>query len=404
MDAVGNLYGIADSGERSQRGIVFELTADLSRPSGWAQTVLYTFCSQPNCADGANPDGNLVMDTAGNLYGTTSGGGNEVCGVFHKGGCGVVFELTPNAAKTEWTETVLYSFCRLPNCADGDGPEGGLIIDASGNLYGTTAFGGFTDNACVGSCGMVFALTPNASRTAWSETVLYRFCAQSGCPDGGNPQPGLVMDAAGNLYGTAGGGILDNGVVFALTPNSTGTAWTETVPYSFCSQPNCADGFEPLGLILDGAGNLYGTTSAGGTMNKGCGLLSCGVVFELTPTASRTAWSEAVLYRFCAQGGRCADGANPRAGLIMDAAGNFYGTTGPGGVNGSGTVFELAPNANRTAWTETVLHRFCRHSSCLDAHYSDAGVIMDAAGNLYGTGVDGGVSGGGVVFELVKSP
>src|SRR6266851_1670139 len=362
------------------------------------EQVLYSFCSQSNCADGANPFayGGLIMDTSGNLYGTTSVGGNATGG-------GTVFQLTPS--DTGWSETVLYSFCSQTNCADGASPLAGLIMDAAGNLYGTTSAGGTS----APGTGVVFQLTPDPTGTGWTETVLYSFCSQIYCADGYQPLGGLIMDGAGNLYGTTRQG--DNnpgtcafaggcGVVFELTPDATGTAWTETVLHSFfCS--NCADGANPApGLIMDGAGNLYGTTTTGGATGGG-------TVFQLTP--SDTGWSETVLYSFCSQT-RCADGLYPYGDLIMDEAGNLYGTTWRGGSGTqliSGVAFELTPDSTGTAWTETVLYNFCSQSNCADGGGPFAGLLMDASGNLYGTTNVGGnfnnkcaVQGCGTVFAL----
>jgi uncharacterized repeat protein (TIGR03803 family) len=261
MDAAGSLYGSAGGGGTAH-GVAFELTPT---DTGWMETVLYTFCSQTNCADGEEPAGPLVMDGAGNLYGTTFYGGTSPIG-------GVVFKLTPT--DSGWVETVLYSFCSQTNCADGTNPQGGVIMDAAGNLYGTATGGGSSLQA-----GVAFELTP--TDTGWTETVLYSFCSQTNCADGRNPRAGVIMDTAGNLYGTTNqGGASNGGIVFALTP--TGSVWVETVLYSFCSQTNCADGAGPFaGLIIDGMGNLYGTTVNGGRFRKG-------VVFALnaSPTAS----------------------------------------------------------------------------------------------------------------------
>jgi uncharacterized repeat protein (TIGR03803 family) len=392
-DATGRLYSTTQGGgAHHNAGTVFELSPNAAKTK-WTQTVLYSFCAQggTNCIDGLQPVGGLIVDAAGHLYGTTGLGGA------HDGG--TVFELTPNAARTKWTETVLYSFCARggTNCTDGLQPVAGLIIDKAGHLYGTTQGGGAHNG------GAVFELTPNAAGTRWTETVLYSFCAQGGnnCSDGAVPSAGLITDAAGRLYGTTDlGGAHDEGIVFELTPYAAGTKWTETVLYSFCAQggANCTDGLQPVaGLTIDAAGHLYGTTQGGGARNEG-------TVFELTPNAAGTKWTEKALYSFCTQGGtNCTDGNAPAAGLIVDAAGDLYGTTYCGGAHNQGTVFELRPNAAKTHWTETVLYSFCAQggTNCTDGAYSSGDLIMDKAGHLYGTTPGGGAHNDeGTAFEL----
>jgi hypothetical protein len=397
------------------------------------EQVLYSFCSQSNCSDGANPTATLITDKAGNLYGTSQTGGNNRGQCQNDGfnginGCGVVFELTPKPGGG-WTETVLYAFCSQSNCTDGfDVPNGKLIMDAAGNLYGTTESGGANNSAneCGGlGCGVVFELTPTQSG-GWTYSVIYNFCSQTNCADGYEGGGGLIMDGSGNLYGTALGGSgrgatgatgVGSGVVFELTPRSGG-GWTETVLYNFCSQTNCADGQTPFpndGLIMDGSGNLYGTTAFGGN-GSSSGLLGSGVVFELTPR-SGGGWTETVLYNFCSQS-NCADGADPQASLTMDAKGNLFGTA-PGGGNGSpsgsgsGVVFELKPKVGG-GWTEMVLYNFCSQggANCTDGEIPGGALLMDAAGDLYGTTPAGGnpntcleftPSGCGVVFELAPN-
>jgi uncharacterized repeat protein (TIGR03803 family) len=349
MDASHNLYGTTSKGGMYGGGTVFELTGNADN-TGWTETVLYSFCTKSDCADGAAPVAGLIMDKkTGKLYGTTSEGGAYT---FADGGLGggTAFELTPPAkGKTKWTEKVLYNFCALggAGCSDGAVPAAGLIRDASGHLYGTTERGGAADDFAYGT---VFELTPPAKgETIWTENVLWSFCAQVTndiCTDGDFPVAGLVMDRSGNLYGTtANGGAADDynqGTVFELTPPATGeTAWTETVVYSFCAEiirGLCADGADPeAGLIMDTSGNLYGTTKSGG---RG------GTAFELTPNAAKAAWTHKVLYYFCVHSGKfCSDGAEPEAGLVRDPSGNLYGTTYFGGEarNRGGTSFELTP-------------------------------------------------------------
>ena len=405
-DAVGNLYGTTVKGGADRGGTVFELIPNAAKTT-WTETVLYSFCKPPHrCTDGTSPTGGLLMDGSGNLYGTTWGGGAY--------GGGTVFELIPDAAKTTWTETVLYNFCAQTDCVDGYSPSGGLIIDSSGNLYGTSMGGAYRSRAeAPGGGGAVFELTPpGPGQTEWIETVLYSFCAQSRCIDGATPEAGLIMDLAGDLYGTTvkGGARKHGGTVFELTPDAAKTTWTERVLYNFCPEGDCigTNGAYPTAsLIMDTAGNLYGTTSRGGAncvdVDGGCG-----TVFELIPNASKTKWKQTVLYSFCAHGlPDCSDGADPEAGLIMDGSGNLYGTTPVGGTarKPRGTVFELTqPTADQTEWTETVLYSFCAQPDCADGEYPVAGLIIDDH-NLYGTTSAGGAycqsqGGCGVVFGL----
>jgi uncharacterized repeat protein (TIGR03803 family) len=205
---------------------------------------------------------------------------------------------------------VLYSFCSQPSCSDGGAPSAGLIADEHGALYSTTRSGGISNN------GTVFKLTPPPKgQTGWTETVLYSFCSQPSCSDGAFPFAGLIADEQGAFYGTtAGGGVGNNGTVFKLTPPPKGqTGWTETVLYSFCSQPSCSDGAGPYaGLIADEQRELYGTTSGGGSSG------GYGTVFKLTPPPKgQTAWTETVLHSFA----RGSDGGGPYAGLIADKQG-----------------------------------------------------------------------------------
>ena len=295
----------------------------------------------------------------------------------------VTLLVTSTWAATPWREKVLYNF--INNGTDGNEPEAGLIFDAAGNLYGTTYVGGNYGH------GTVFELTPAAGE-GWTEKVLHSF----NDTDGNQPSTDLIFDAAGNLYGTtSSGGTYGAGAAFELTPTAGG-GWTEKVLYSFCSQTNCTDGAGPSGLIFDAAGNLYGTTSGGGTIP--CGGYGCGAVYQLTPTADG-GWTEKVLYSFCSQA-NCTDGWFPYAGLIFDAAGNLYGTTSLGGTYGAGTAFELTPAAGG-GWTEKVLYSF--GNSGTDAVVPVGRLIFDAAGNLYGTSEVGGTYGYGTVFELTPT-
>lgn len=361
QDAAGNLYGTTLSGGTYNNGVVFKLSPD------GTETVLHHFTGG---ADGATPFAGLIQDSAGNLYGTATNGGAS--------GAGTVFEISPAGAFT-----VLHSF---GGGADGKGPQGGLIQDSKGNLFGTTFAGGTSNN------GVVFEIN-----SAGQETVLYTF---TGTTDGGNPYAGLTRDNNGNFYGTATFGgpssaFLCNGahpacgVVFKLSLEGE-----ERVLYQFLGQ---AGGGVPLGGVIRGkTGNIYGTTQTGGSFkaSEECGMSEppgCGVVFQLNP-----AGKEKVLHTFsgpntCTSGG--SDGAFSAAGLIQDAAGNLYGTTAfGGGCNDAGSIFKLGPSGQ-----ETQLYVF---SGGTDGAHPWAGLIQDSSGNLYGTASEGGSNGQGVVFKV----
>ena len=362
MDGSGNLYGTAQSGGLSKYGTAFEL-----EPTGngsYTESVLYSFTGG---SDGGNPVGGMIRDSSGNLYGTTrSGGGSNV---------GTVFELVPNGSGG-YTESVLHAFT---GSSDGADPVGRLLMDSGGNLYGTTEFGGSNNT------GTVFKLAPSGG--GYTESILYSFAGGS---DGANPVTGLTMGNTGNLYGTtayggSSGSINSYGSVFELASNGSG-GYTESVLYRFTGG---SDGANPFGgLIMDGAGNLYGTTEYGG------GSQNDGDVFKLAPNGSG-GYTESVLYSF--SGG--SDGANSLATLILDTAGNLYGTTQfGGGSNNSGTVFMLSPNGSG-GYAESVLYSFTGGS---DGLLPTAGLIMDNTGDIYGTAAYNG-SGGlgyGTVFEI----
>lgn len=368
--------------------IAFSLTV---RSQAQTERVIYGFGALP---DGQNPIGGLIFDHAGNLYGTTSFGGNSTC----SGGssCGTVFELSP-VSGGGWTETILY---RFTGASDGWNPNGTLLLDASGNLLGTAAWGAM--NCGVGNfgCGTVFKLSPGAGGT-WTETTLYTF---TGTRDGAIPLGGLVADSSGNLYGTTsqGGnqaGQITGGAVFQLVPNGSG-GYNENSIYTF----HGVDGAEPVStLVFDHAGNLYGTTVAGGTANTCVAYSGCGVVFKLTPTSSGP-WTEKVIHYFNGQNGQ-----GPQ-GLIFDAAGNLYGGTRYGGLLGlcfnigCGVAYELTPNANG-GWQQTRIFKFAKTNG-----WSSLGnLVLDGSGNVYGTtemGGDltcGGKNGCGVAFKLTPT-
>jgi uncharacterized repeat protein (TIGR03803 family) len=283
-------------------------------------------------------------------------------------GNGTVFKLTKNSDGS-WTESVLYSFA---GGTDGAMPQAEVTFDAIGNLYGTTYYGGAF------SAGVVFQLAPNSGGT-WTETLLYSF---TGGSDGANPSAGVIFDASGNLYGaTYLGGASGDGVVYKLTPTSGGT-WTESVLHTFTGQ----DGSNPelQKLTFDTTGNLYGSAEYGGGSGSG-------VVYRLTPNSDGT-WSESVLYTFT--GGN--DGAEPAGSLTFDSAGRLYGTT-QSGNDGLGGVFKLTPGA-KGKWHERVLYMFHGNQ---DGAYPLSGVVFDTTGNLYGT-TNAGINSHGGVGQLFK--
>jgi uncharacterized repeat protein (TIGR03803 family) len=365
LDGAGNLYGTTEQGGAFAQGTVFKLKPNAD--GTWTENVLHSFCSLTNCADGQSPTGRLIFDAEGNLYGTTAFGAASE---------GMVFKLTPNSDGS-WTESVLYGFL---GGSDGSEPSGGLILDA-GTLYGTTIFGGGDPNCGSAGCGTVFKLAPNADGS-WTESVLHSF---TGGVDGVDPNGDLIFDATGNLYGTTyTGGASNGGTVFKLAPNADGS-WTESVLHSFTGGPGGVIIY--AGLIVDATGNLYGTTYLGGNSFSNC---RCGVVFKLTPRSDGS-WKESVLHAFAAN-----PAGNPRAGLVLNE-GSLYGTTAnDGNAGGDGAVFKLAPKSGG-GWAYNVLHTFQGKPAIWPF-----GSLLDKAGNLYGTTSDcaSGTGCHGVVFEI----
>lgn len=333
-------------------------------------TVLHTFTGD----DGLSPYSGVTVDRAGNLYGTTKYGGMSGCTL----GCGVLFKLAPQGSG--WNFTPLYKFT---GPSDGKAPIARIVFGPDGRLYGTTFLGGTLANA-----GTVFTLTPppTACRTpcSWIKTTIWSF-EQFEDDDGRAPGYGdLVFDSAGNIYGTTEEGGTSQevcgpgcGTVYMLS-RSQGS-WNETLIYQFGDGP----GFHPYaGVTFDSNGNLYGTTLYGGQVNWG-------VAYKLAP--SNGSWSPTILHNFSPE----SDGGVPSAGLLPDNAGNLYGATGSSGPDGGGTVFQLSPNG--MDWTFQLLHSFD-----YPAH-PFANLTMDAAGNLYGTSLEGGIFRHGNVFKLTRT-
>ena len=415
----------------------------LALPPAHAQPeiVLYNFCSQPNCVDGENPVSSLMPDGTGNFYGTTQLGGANMFGT--------VYELSPNGAGG-YNEAVLYSFCSLQNCTDGSSPYSDVTFDGRGNLYGTAYYGGLFASGPYSGYGVVFELSPEPrggcpggsnSGNGWCETVLYSFMST---PDGAFPFSGLTWDMYGNLYGTTYGGGSGMGTVYELSPNGSGGwyeqviydrggyagltidgsgnlygaddlgnghvfklssngsgGWNAIIIHTFKSGQN--DGSDPEGTpVLDGAGNVYGTTVSGGA-TKGLG-----TVWKLTPSPTGE-YTEEILSSFIWK-----YGANPKAGVVLDSSGNIYSTTAFGVLkppnreyfpcyDGCGSVFELAVSGSGYEWTSLYTFNLTDGANPTDT------LILDG-GNLYGTTYGGGASrycpgtgGCGVAVELNPS-
>lgn len=351
IDVSGNGYGTTYAGGTYDEGTVFQLTP------GGTLTTIYSFCSQINCADGAEPESGLVA-AGGNYYGTTFTGGAN--------GLGTVFVVTKTGILTR-----LHSFAGGPT--EGAYPVAGLVLATDGNFYGTTSQGGNNFS------GTVFKITPSGQLT-----TLYSFCSQTNCSDGTYPTAGLVLASNGNFYGTtAFGGSTQGGTVFEITP-----AGHLTTLYTFCSLTNCTDGEQPwAGLVQATNGNLYGTTAFGG-VNGGTG-----TIFEMTPSGQLT-----TVYNFCSQT-FCTDGTHPHAGLLQASDGNLYGTAqGGAGPNlwwSFGTVFGMTP-----AGQLTTLYDFCAQSYCSDGAYPYGGLAESGSGILFGATNYGGSYLDGTTFTL----
>lgn len=378
-DASGNFYGTTALGGANGSGVIFEL---VKGTSGYNYQVLHSFCAQTGCTDGYDPVAGLVIDTAGNLYGTTKFGGAQ--------NGGTVFELL-HKGKFK----VLHSFCAQgAACADGSEPyydgltyqgaQNGKPYNGKSPLYGTTIYGGENND---GFAGVVYEIKPKKTGRKWKERVIWQFCSQTNCADGMQSRNGLVMDASGNLYGVTygGGNNTGDGVAFELSPSQG--SWTETVLYDFCSATNCSDGTNPESALTPSGSGFIGTASGGGNVNFG-------TLFSLVPNGTNSQFT--VLYSFCSQSS-CSDGEGPMGRLAVDSSGDIFGTTVAGGDSGSsrGVLYEWTAQG-----TFNVRHTFCPSGNCSDGAYPVGGVILDSSGDVLGTTSEGGADSDGNVFEL----
>jgi uncharacterized repeat protein (TIGR03803 family) len=376
------------------RGLAAAALAIVAIAAGAARAATLTPLVAFSGTNGMNPSASLILDASGNLFGTTFNGGPN-CPFPDGVGCGTVFEIVKTGSGYASAPIVLYSFCAQggASCTDGAQPSAGLVADASGNLFGTTDFGGANGR------GTVFEIVKTTSGYASAPIVLYSFCAQGGasCTDGAAPGGGLIADDAGNLFGATGeGGAHNAGTVFEIFKTVSGYASPPTVLVNFCSLPGCADGAFPNGgLLADSAGNLLGTTSGGGTGGAG-------TAFAIAKTVSGYANTADPFLSFCNPPATPDCPVGP-SGLIKDTAGNLYGTTSVGGAHGRGTVFQISFIQNVAPFL-TVVYSFCAQGglSCTDGAYPLGGVILDAAGNLFGTTELGGANGVGTVFKIVN--
>jgi hypothetical protein len=391
VDAAGNIFGTTFVGGANGDGVVFELVPDGSH---WDYQKLHDFCADANCADGRMPTGSLVLGGDGSVYGVANEGGHN--------NDGVVFALKPNKNHTAYDYDVIYTFCPSNTCSDGFSPSGGLTYSGAQSgavfdkkqktpLYGLTASGGaagagvayqlvpgkkgkwnqkvihdfcnsdcadgaeplgrllFTSpNTLVGVAnsggndsfgGTVFQLTANAKASKWKASQLFAFDGHSPNQTGVGVVDGVIMDAAGHLFGTTDNGSpFFKGVLYELI--QSGKTWSQTVLHDFCqvnSPPFCDDGAEPVGLVpvMDAAGDIYGTSRSGGGNQGSQGQSGAGTIWKYNGT------KYSVAYAFCGQSG-CSDGDTP-VGVVMDGAGNLIGATNQGGTNNRGLIYEFTP-------------------------------------------------------------
>jgi uncharacterized repeat protein (TIGR03803 family) len=357
VDSAGNLYGTTVQGGKHASGTVFQLSPS---GSGWVHTVLYNFTGG---TDGGEPYKGVTIDAAGNLYGTAVTGGGGFC----EGGCGVTYKLTKSGG--QWTQTVIHAFT---GGDDGSGPGSPVVLDKAGNVYGTTPTGG------ADGLGTVYQLHP--ANGQWTFRVIHTF---TGGVDGSTGSAGRVaFDGAGNLYGVAtAGGAHQAGVAYKLTPTPTGE-WGQQTLFAFTDEPD--SGFPYGGLVADKQHNLYGTTYYAGAHDVG-------TVYRLS--LRNGTWMESGLYSF--RGG--SDGSSPISTLVFDKGGNLYGTASEGGAACScGTVFELSAAGGGATYSTT--HTF---QGMPDGAFPYDGMVMDSAGTLYGATTHGGTNNNGAIYQLI---
>jgi hypothetical protein len=350
--------------------LVFVLSLTFT-PGACAQSKFYVLHNFGATGDGAGPFGPPLV-VGRKLYGVTDAGGitDGMCPDY---GCGMVYELTQAGGKV-----VEYAVHDFNNDGDGYGPEGNLIRDSFGNLYGTEPLSNLPG---------VFELESVSG--GWNFSWVYD-----------QPEtiiaPGIVMDSSGNLYGVIGNGVNDDGAMGELSPGVNG--WTYTLLYSFCSLRNCPDGYYPYNPVsMDTKGNLYGTTFHGG--------IGGGVAYQLARNTDLATGAVTWTYHLMHTFRGLPDGADPNGGLTLDSLGNAYGTTPIGGGGcpspGCGTVFKLSPNPAVAGWTETILYDFPNDSNCVNGCAPAFQLVFDKAGNLYGLNGGGKTCPGGAPCGMV---
>jgi uncharacterized repeat protein (TIGR03803 family) len=393
-DQDGNLYGTTyygGTGSSSGVGTVYRLTP--KPKGGWAFSVIYSFCSQPQCADGMFSKSPLIVDVNGNLYGLVGGSANG----------GLVFMLKHNADRSQWTFSRLYTFClpaHQPSCDDGQDPtygrlayagqHSGAYYDGVSPLYGMTNGGG---GGSSGGVGVVYSLAPKKGKPdtlPWIQTVLHTFCSSNTCRDDTDrdvfyPFGGLAVDDAGNLFGLASwsGGSTGGGGIFEM--HKKRGVWSYSV-LSYLTDKGYQPNNSPL---IDAVGNIFFTTQKGGQHNGG-------TIFQLVPNGKK--WRVTPLYSFCVNIANCNDGLEILSGVVADSAGNLFGTAHYGGTMHSGTVYELP----KFATTVTTLHSFCSETNCTDGSYPMFGdLFVSRSGHVFGVTGTGGAHDVGTIFEIV---